>query len=244
MTVTASDGKGNSANEDVTITVNEAVVAPVETPGVTITPTTLTVTEGSSKTYTVVLDTEPSDNVTVTVAGAAGDVTVTGSPLTFTDQNYATAQTVTVNAAEDNDGDTDAMVTLTHSASGGGYNGVSIDGVRVTVTDTTPVLQLLTNPATVKEGSAISLEVTSDKTVTGTLQVSLTLADRGSSGFDGDDIPGALTRTFNAIFGKGGSRTGTVTIPTSRDAEVEDAETYTITLNDGSGYVVGSDKTG
>ena len=233
----ASGGDYDGVSSAVRVTVREK-----DSKGITITPTSLTIEEGSSGTYKVVLDTEPTAAVTVTVGGATGDVTVTGSPLTFTAQNYGTEQTVTVSAAEDNDA-TDDTATLTHSASGGGYEGVSIDGVKVTVTDTTPVLQLLTNPATVKEGSAISLEVTSDKTLTGTLPVNLTLSDRDASGFDGDDIPGALTQTLNANFGKGGSRTGTVTIPTSRDAKVEDAETYTITLNEGSGYVVGSAKT-
>ncbi len=237
MTVTASDGKGNSDTEDVVITVTPAL-------SVTVTPTALTIDEGSSATYTVKLDTAPSGNVTVTVSGASGDVTVSGSPLTFTDQNYGTAQTVTVNAATDNDATADAAVTLTHSAAGGGYNGVTIDSVTVTITETTPVLQLLTNPSAVTEGTDISLTVTSDKARTGTLAVSLTLADRGSSGFDADDISGALgPRTFNAVFGTTPSLTAAVSIPTSSDSDVEGAETYRITLNDAAGYELGSDKT-
>ncbi len=236
MTVTASDGNGNEAAEEVVITVQPAL-------SVTVTPTALTVEEDSSNTYTVQLDAEPSGNVTVTVSRASGDVTVTGSPLTFTDQNYGTAQTVTVSATKDEDA-TDDIATLTHSATGGDYNGVTIADVDVTVTDVTPVLQLTTDPSTVTEGTPISLTVTSDKELTGTLAVILTLADRGSSGFGAADVPGGLgPRTFDAAFGATPSRTGTVSIPTTADSAAKGAETYRITLNDTAAYELGADTT-
>ncbi len=215
-------------------------------PGVTISATELTVEEGASGEYTVKLDTAPSANVTVTVGGESGEVTVAGSPLTFTPSNFGTAQTVTVNAGSDED-TTDDTATLTHAASSTDTDygaSLDIDGVSVTVTDTTPTLQLSTDPAAVTEGSDISLTVTSDRALTGDLPVSLTLSDRGSSGFDADDIPGTLgPRNFTASFGNTAGTTGTVTIPTSADSDTEGAETYTITLNDGTGYALGTDKT-
>ncbi len=110
-------------------------VAENDVAGATVSLDTLEVTEGGSGTYTIKLNSEPSDDVTVKVRGAAGDVTVADTALTFTTENYGTAQTVTVRAAEDDDADTDAPVTLTHHASGGGYGGVSIDSVVVFVTD-------------------------------------------------------------------------------------------------------------
>ncbi len=174
---------------------NEATATPKAPPGVTIAPTSLAVSEGGSAEYTVKLDAAPwadvTVTVTVTVAGESGDVTANPKSLTFTDQNYGTAQTVTVSAASDTDA-TDDTAALTHSASGGGYDGVTIADVDVTVADVTPVLQLLTDPAAVTEGTAIGLTVTSDKALTGTLDVSLTLTDRGPSGFDADDVPGTL----------------------------------------------------
>ncbi len=222
---------------------SDTVIAPGWTTGVTISASTLTVAEGDSGSYTVKLRTRPSADVTVTVGGTSGEVTVTGSPLTFTRANYRIAQTVTVNAGADED-TTDDTATLTHTAKGGGYDSVSVDDVNVTVTDTTPTLQLLTDPADVAEGSNISLTVTSDKAQTGNLSVSLTLADRDASGFDADDIPGTLgPRTFTAAFGNSASRTGTVTIPTNADSTTEGADTYRITLNDGPGYAPGLDRT-
>ena len=241
--IRAVNSNGDGTQSDV----KDATPTAPTTPGVTIDPTSLTVEEGSSGEYTVVLDTAPSASVTVTVAGTSGEVTVTGSPLTFSPTNWTTAKTVTVNAGADADATNDSA-TLTHSSastdSNYGASLSSIDDVSVTVTDTTPTLQLLTDPAAVSEGENISLTVTSDMDLTGDVTVKLLLAARSSSSFDADDITGTLgPRDFTASFGSTGGKTGTVSIATSRDAVVESAENYRITLNDGSGYVVGTSKT-
>ena len=111
-------------------------------PGVTVSPTALTVTEEDTTGagYTVVLDSQPTATVTVTVAGHAGttDVTLTPSSatLTFTPMIWGTAQTVTVTAGADADAANES-VSLTHSAASTDtdYDGISIDGVAVTVRD-------------------------------------------------------------------------------------------------------------
>ena len=114
-----------------------------DTRGVTVVPQKLNVPEGESNTYTVVLTSEPTADVTVTVGGASGDVTVTGSPLTFTSSNWREAQAVTVSAAEDDDAAEDADVTLTHTVTGGDYQGTSANSVVVTITeDDTAVLTI------------------------------------------------------------------------------------------------------
>ena len=240
--IRAVNSAGNSAESAV---VSATPVVPA-TAGVTLSATSLTVEEGSSNTYTVKLDKAPSANVTITVSGASGDVTVDGSPLTFTPGNFSATQTITVNAAADED-TTDDTATLTHAASSSDADygaSLEIDDVDVTVTDTTPTLQLSTDPATVTEGTAISLTVTSDQALTGNLTVSLTLAARSSSTFTAADIAGALgPRNFTAAFGNPASATGAVTIPTSTDTVVEGAEAYRITLNDAAGYAIGSDVT-
>ncbi len=236
MTVTASDGNGNTDTEDVVITVFSAA---------TVSRTSLEVAEGSSDTYTVALTSEPSGDVTLTVSDASSsDVTVTGPPIRFTASNFNVPQTITVAAAADEDTTSDPDVTLTHSATGGGYYGATIASVTVSITETTPTLGLATDPASVTEGADISLTVTSDRQLTGDLMVNLTLADRSTSGFDADDIIGSLgPRNLAASFGTTPSTTGMVLIGTNADMEAEGAETFTITLNDGTGYAVGADKT-
>ena len=117
------------------------VMGTPEAAGVTVSESALTVTEQNATggTYTVVLNTRPTANVTVTVAGHAGtEVTPTPASLTFTTANWSTAQTVTVKAGNDTD-TTNDTVTLTHSAASTdtNYNGITIGSVVVTVAKTT-----------------------------------------------------------------------------------------------------------
>ena len=139
LTHTPSGGGYGSSElaEDVTVTVRDN-----DDKGVTIDPTTLTIDEGNTRggTYSVVLESAPTGNVTIAIGGTADtDVTVSPASLTFTTTNWDAAQTVRVTAADDDDWFTDPAVTLTHTPSGGGYNTVSIDSVDVQVRDLDPV---------------------------------------------------------------------------------------------------------
>ena len=101
--------------------------------------TALTVTEeaATGSRYTVVLDSQPTEDVTVTVAGHSGtDVTPTPTTLTFTTSNWNRGQKVTVKAGKDAN-TINEMVTLTHSAAStdSNYDGITIDSVTVTVND-------------------------------------------------------------------------------------------------------------
>ena len=113
-----------------------------DTAGVTVVPDTSllsSVGEGGTGTYTVVLASEPSGNVTVTATSAnTGAVTVTPpTSLTFTTGNWATAQTVTVTAEQDNNAD-DETVEVSHmvaSTDDAVYDAVTAAGVSVDVDD-------------------------------------------------------------------------------------------------------------
>ena len=90
-----------------------------DTAGITIDPNSLTVLEGSTNTYTVVLDSQPTQTVTVTINDPADNTDVTAEPvnLAFTEQNWSTAQTVTVTAAQDDNGE-DETPNITHTVTG------------------------------------------------------------------------------------------------------------------------------
>ena len=76
---------------EVTITENEYCL------GVTISELTLTIVEGESADYTVVLDTQPTADVTITISGHSDtDITLSGATLprlTFTADNWDTHHT-------------------------------------------------------------------------------------------------------------------------------------------------------
>ena len=130
--------------------------------GITVSPTSVTVAEGGTGTYTVVLTSEPTTDVTVTVNVPANtDVSVdtdsneegNQNTLTFTADNWGTAQPVTVSAAEDADAVVDATVTVGHAANGGDYTNESAD-VKVMITETdTPTLSIADAGAAENAGS-------------------------------------------------------------------------------------------
>ncbi len=156
VTVSAAED-ANTANESVTLTHTPtgadygggagmaaeivATAAENDTPSLRVDPTMLTVEEGSSASYQVRLNTQPSAGVTVTVAGATAEVTVdtdddaTGNQttLTFSTTDWGTNQEVKVSAAEDDDG-TDETLTLSHTATGATeYAGLAVGAARPSV---------------------------------------------------------------------------------------------------------------
>ncbi len=129
VTLTASgsvDYTGISEAITVTITDND-------TPGL-VAPASVTMAEGSQRTLAVVLAQMPSSLVTMTITGHTGtDLALDQPLLVFTTSDWDTPKTVTLTAAEDDDF-VDDTETLTLTASGGGYAGVTTD-ITVTITD-------------------------------------------------------------------------------------------------------------
>ena len=115
-----------------------------DTRGVTITPTALSIVELAWDDYTVVLDSEPTGEVTITITDPtdSDEVEVPTGSLTFTTGNWDTEQTVRVNVGGDYLDEPDETATVTHSASGGDYGSVTVDSVVVTIEDDdeTPVI--------------------------------------------------------------------------------------------------------
>ena len=113
----------------------------------------LTLTEGDTTgaTYTVALTSEPTAAVTLSVVPSAPDVvSVVPAVLTFTSANWNTAQTVTVTALHDDDAVEDT-VQLTHTASGGNFEGASSTLSIIVEDDDTPAL-VLPESVSVTEG--------------------------------------------------------------------------------------------
>ena len=82
----------------------------------------------------MVLDVEPSGTVTVTVTPDA-DGAISSTTLIFTTSSWAAPQTVTVTAVDDAIVEGAHSSAISHSASGGAYDGVSIANVVANVTD-------------------------------------------------------------------------------------------------------------
>ena len=112
-----------------------------DTAGITVSPTSgLTTTEaGGSDTFTVVLDTQPTADVTVALSSSdLSEGTVGPASLTFTAANWNVAQTVTVTGVDDAIADGDVLYTIVTAAAvstDGNYSGFDAADVSVTNTD-------------------------------------------------------------------------------------------------------------
>ena len=188
QTVTVTAGEDDDAAADTEVTLSHAVTGASEyaaidaatvpsvlvkvtendSAGVSIDPTRLTIGEGDSDTYTVVLDSEPSAQVTVTISGHSGtDVSLSDTELTFTTGNWDTAQTVTVSAEQDDDAAVDTDVTLTHAVSGASeYAAIADDdipGVLVKITeDDSAGVSISRTTLTIGEGESDTYTVVLD----------------------------------------------------------------------------------
>ena len=136
---------------------------------VSITPTSLTVPEGGTATYTVVLTSQPTATVRVTLSGTTDtDLRQNRTTLSFFTFNWDRPQTVTVSARQDDDTEDD-IVTISHAVSGADYgaNGVTADDVTVTIDDddsVSPGVELTANRTSIGESAGFTGIV-----VTGTL---------------------------------------------------------------------------
>lgn len=120
-------------------TVHTVTVSDDDTAGVTVTQSggSTAVTEGgATDTYTIVLNSQPTADVTIAVTGDA-DVGGGPTPLTFTTANWNVAQTVTVTAVNDAQAEGTHSGTLAHAATSAdtGYDGIAVAPVVASVTD-------------------------------------------------------------------------------------------------------------
>ncbi len=207
----------------------------------------LSVAENGSASYTVKLDSWPVDgDVTVTITGMSGtDVTVDTDPGTAGNQRTLTfpavghlwnrPQTVTVSAADDSDTVWD-RVTLTHTASAN-YDSIARDLFVVVDDDDgdTSIIEL--TQTAIDTGEGYEAVVTVRNFGGGAATVDWATAD-GSAQSPGDFTAASGTLSFAS-----GETRKTITVPIIDDGSPEEDESFTITLSNPSGAVLGADHT-
>ncbi len=162
VTVTANTDS-NTTSESATIThavsgysgVNQGpvVAVTVQDAGsrILVSPTSLTVKEGTSTSYTLTSTTEPTSNVTVTPTGLGGRITVSPSPVTFGPGRGLTQQVTVQGVAA-------GSVTLNHRIAASNPNSsfwrVSVPSVSVRVTPADAVIVSPINLAASEGGTA------------------------------------------------------------------------------------------
>ncbi len=140
--------------------------------------TGVTVAEGGTAVYTVVLTNQPTGNVTVTPSSGALAVARVSGALTFTPSNWNAAKTVTVTGVDDSIVNPGRSASITHSVSGGGYDGVSAASVAVTVTDNdTRGVTVDPTALSVSEGAGSAYTVRLTSQPTGSVTVTPSTSD-------------------------------------------------------------------
>ena len=152
------------------ITVGASLVkvpdTPVNNAGVTIaTANPLVVAEGGTNTYTVVLDSQPTADVTITPSGGGAKIALSPASHTITRNAWNTPVTFTVSAVSDTDAQDESFVINHQTASqDGNYASISVASVSVSVTDDDTVGVTVTgaNPLVVAEGGTNTYTVVLD----------------------------------------------------------------------------------
>ena len=171
-------------------------------PGLTLNPPeNLVIREGEVETYTMVLTTAPTADVTVEFPDdALGDVSLSRTSATFTTTNWSTPQTVNVLAADDED-QSDDMVTITHTitSTAEAYTDLPTVGLMVTVTDDdkTAGLTVSSEGVTVIEGAAtgVTYTVALAAVPTADVTVAVSVVETGDDAHAVTVAPASLTFT-------------------------------------------------
>ena len=189
--------------------------------GVSVSEASLTIAEGSSGTYTIVLDSQPTADVTVTInAPSNTDVTAEPASLTFSSTDWNSPKTVTVNAAQDADAD-DETATVTHAVTSTDsiYSGAPANSVTVTITDDEVPVTVSFGQAnyTVAEGDPVSVTVTLSADPERTVVIPLTATPQDGAAPADYTVPQSVT--FNT-----GQMSQTITFTATQDDVDDDGE--------------------
>ena len=205
--------------------------------GVTVSERALTVREGDTtgETYTVVLGSMPTHDVTVTVAVTSAvnaKITALPSPLTFTTINWNMKQTVTVTAATDSN-TLSGSATIKHTTSSDDvdYNKISVASVSVKEVDSVRTVALSISADTVDEGKMVTItatlgndgDVDTPATLSSPVTVTLTRKATSTAEKSGDFKVSKITIAAN-------STAGSSVLEALHDAD-EDDEMLTLTAS-------------
>jgi hypothetical protein len=218
---TGVTGTGNYAGvdaADVTVTVNDNDAA-----SGSVTPTGITVFEdGADGTFDVVLGAMPSGTVTIPISVSdATEIATDVTELTFDATNFAMPQTVTVSGVSDTEIENQQTLSvIVGAASGGGYDGIDLTDVSVTlIDDDMPTVAVTPMLVTTSEtGTTATFDVSLNPAPSADVVITATSADPTEGSVDGPQTIAA------------GQNTATFTVTGLDDTIQDGPQTYQITL--------------
>ena len=200
--------------------------------GFTISRTTADVSEnGTTTTFTVVLNTEPTNTVELDIS--SDDLTearVSPGSLTFSTGNWTIAQTVTITGWDDNEDDDNVTSTTSIAIDQPNtldsvYDGISLQTINVLTIDDEemPIVTLSAAAANVTESGTLQITATQNRTAGTDTTVNLSITD-GMTVSGDYNAPAAITITANTT-------SGSINFAPVNDSIDEDDETLTIQIS-------------
>ena len=228
LTVQVTDSGNQSASNTITINLTD-VVEPVD---ITVTPTSgLTTTEaGGTTTFSIVLTSQPTANVTISLATSDNtEGMVSTSSVTFTPLNWNVAQVITITGVDDALVDGDIAYTIDTGAAVStdpAYSNFVVPDVSVTNLDndtaTPPTISDIANQSSLEDTALLNVPFTIGDAETPAASLTVTASSSDTTLFP----PGSIS-----LGGTGANRT----ISLSPAANLSGTATITVTVDDGSG---------
>lgn len=181
-TITVDTSPPNAC-DDLSIAVHLTVTAGA---GISVSPTSglVTTEAGGADTFDVVLDTQPSADVTIALNSSnAAEGGLSAASLTFTSTDWATPQTVTVTGVDDDIDDGDvayAVVTAAATSADLAYDGLDADDVSLTNSDDDDAgisVSHAVDLETTEAGGTASFEIVLDSEPTHSVTIALSSSD-------------------------------------------------------------------
>ena len=226
----ASGGGYDAVQEFVMVTIREK-----DSARLIVTPTSLEIFEGGSDQFNVYLSSRPQGSVTVSVSGHQNtDVQVSPQSLIFSPTDWQSSKPIYLEAKNDSDGDNDP-ITLTLSASGGGYDGQQED-VNVIILDRGPPKISIYEGQASEDAGMVRLPLQLSHSIDEVITVQYETADplEGISAIAGVDY--TASRGI-VIFDPGGTR-GVVQFEIADDSIPEEHENFTVILRSASSNAI------
>ena len=236
LTLTPSSGDGNYNSPTLSVQTVTATTADNDTAGFTISRTTADVSEnGTSVTFTVVLNTEPTNIVEFDITSDdPGEASVSPGSLTFSTGNWTISQTVTITGEDDSDDDDNVTSTTSVAIDQPNtldsvYDSVGVQTINVLTIDDEemPIVTLSAAATTVAESGTVQITATQNRTAATDTTVNLSTTNGTTVGGD-YTAPGAITITA-------GTLSGFINFAPVNDAIDEDDESLTIQISSVSG---------
>ena len=188
-----------------------------------------TAAEGATMTFTVTLDKAVSGGLMVTpsftdgTAAKGTDYTENTADILFSG-NAGETRSFTVSTTQDADAEQDETFAVRLSVWEASPGVTATDTATGTITDDDSAMLTIADAAAA-EGDAMTFTVSLDKAVQGGLTVTPSFTDgTAAKGADYSENTGGLTFTGNA------NETRTFTVSTTEDADIEQDETFTVSL--------------